>query len=174
MWPAVVASRGCDECQWAVHDLEDADLVMLLGAEAPAWSALLVHAEPEALHWRRDPAVWTALEYACHVRGVLEVFAERVERMLAEDDPDLVVWDDEAAVLDEDYDGQDPLAVQAGLEAAAARYSQVLRNVNGEAWTRTGRREDTVFTVSSISWYGLHESVHHRHDVERLLQDAPR
>jgi hypothetical protein len=173
MWPDVVASRGCDECSWKVHDLEDDDLVRLLGGEGPAWAGVLQHASVGALHWRPAPEVWTGLEYAAHLRGVLEVFGARVVRMLEQDDPELVVWDDEAAVTAEAYDEQDAADVLAGIQAAAAAYAEVLRGVGGAAWSRTGRREDTVFTVSSISWYGLHESVHHRHDVERSLRNAP-
>jgi hypothetical protein len=173
MWPGVVASRGCDECGWKVHDLEDDDLVRLIGGEGPAWAGVLDGAPRAALRWRPAPDVWTGLEYAAHVRGVLEVFAARVALMLSEDDPELVVWDDEAAVVAEAYDEQDPAAVLTGIEAAAAAYADVLRGVGGAAWSRTGRREDTEFSVSSISWYGLHESVHHRHDVERALQNAP-
>ncbi|OWY61863.1 hypothetical protein B7486_61520 [cyanobacterium TDX16] len=173
MWPGVVAGGRCGECGWKVHDLEDGDLVRLMGGEGPAWAGVLRGASVEVLRWRPAPEVWTGLEYAAHVRGVLEVFGARVALMLREDDPELVVWDDEAAVIEEAYDEQDPAEVLAGIQAAAAAYAEVLRGVVGSAWSRTGRREDTVFTVSSISWYGLHESVHHRHDVERALQNAP-
>ena len=79
MWPGVVASRGCEECSWKVHDLEDGDLVRLIGGEGPAWTGVLQGASAAALRWRPAPDVWTGLEYAAHVRGVLEVFGARVD-----------------------------------------------------------------------------------------------
>ena len=172
MWPTVAASRQCAECGWDVAGRPDADLAGLLDAEGDAWAAVLEDAPLAGLRWRPDPETWTGLEYAAHVRGVLTVFAERVVRMLGEEDPVLVVWDDEAAVLAEAYDEQDPAEVLDGLQVAAGAYGEQLVELPGEMWSRTGRREDTVFTVSSISWYGLHESTHHRFDVERSLQQA--
>jgi hypothetical protein len=173
MWPAVAAARHCDECGWAVADLRDDELVRLVGAEGPAWTVLLDGAPLDALRWRSDPEVWTGLEYAAHVRGVLEVFGGRVQRMLAEDHPAMEEWDDEGAITAEAYNEQDPADVLAGLVAAAASYADTLRGVNGEAWQRTGTRPGATWTVSTITWYGLHESVHHRYDVKRSLQAAP-
>jgi hypothetical protein len=174
MWPSVAASQECAECGWAASGLGDEGLVRLIGAEGPAWSVVLADAPLDGLRWRPDPEVWSGLEYAAHSRGVLEVFGGRVQRMLAEEHPEMPEWDDEGAITAEVYNEQDPADVRAGIEAAAAAYAEVLRGVNGEAWQRTGTRPGMVWSVSSISWYGLHESVHHRFDVERSLQHAPR
>lgn len=169
MWPSVVASGSCQECGWDLSEVADQELGAWMAAQGPAWREA-VHGRSRAqLRRRSDPDVWTPLEYTAHVRGVLGTFADRVERMLAEDDPPLVVWDDEAAVVDEAYDEQDPDEVLAGLVAEAERYAVVLGGVQGPAWDRTGRREQVVFTVSSITRYALHESTHHRVDVQRAL-----
>ena len=42
---------------------------------------------------RPAPQVWSPLEYACHVRDLLGVFAARVELMLTEDLPTFENWD---------------------------------------------------------------------------------
>ena len=48
---------------------------------------------------RPEPAVWSPLEYGCHVRDVYVLFDERLELMLAEDEPTFANWDqDETAV----------------------------------------------------------------------------
>src|SRR6187551_2418321 len=47
---------------------------------APGARAAGRHATP-------TPQVWSPLEYACHVRDVHRVFGERVQMMLAVDDP---------------------------------------------------------------------------------------
>jgi hypothetical protein len=148
-----------------------------MAEEGPGWGQLLGEAPVAALRWRAAPETWSALEYACHSRGVLEVFAARVERMLVEDDPDLVVWDDEAAVLDEAYNEQDPVVMADALQVATDGYRALLGRVDrvagaSGAWARTGRREDDVFTVSSLSRYALHESMHHRFDASRSIGQA--
>ena len=128
---------------------------------------------------RPEPAVWSPLEYGCHVRDVFRVFGERIRLMLAEDDPLFENWDqDEAAALggygsrDPQQVGvdlateQDPAAVAAELRAAAAATTARLDGVSGEQWQRPGRRTDgSVFTVASLSRYLLHDPVHHLYDV---------
>src|SRR5207247_1517140 len=42
------------------------------------------------LRTRPGPWTWSALEYACHVRDVFDVYDERVRRVLTEDRPELV------------------------------------------------------------------------------------
>ncbi len=82
--------------------------------------------------------VWSALSYACHTRDVLRVFRERTQRMLAEDDPDLGWWDHDASVLEDRYDEDDPIEVADAIDANAAAYADVLAEVAGDSWARTG------------------------------------
>ncbi len=116
---------------------------------------------------------WSALSYACHTRDVLDVFRQRTERMLAEDDPDLGWWDHEASVLDDRYDEQDPAGVADAIEANAAAYADALAAVGPGGWDRTGvRRSGERFTVLTKAQYALHEANHHLLDVGRVLRAA--
>jgi hypothetical protein len=134
-----------------------------------------VHANGSA--WRRvlerpdaaiRPAadVWSPLEYACHVRDVHRVFAERVRLMLTEDDPLFENWDqDEAAALG-GYAEQDPARVAVELAEAADAAAALYASVEEGWWERAGRRSNgSVFTTASIARYHLHDVEHHLRDV---------
>src|SRR3712207_2854126 len=57
---------------------------------------------------RPEPAVWSPVEYAAHVRDVCTVFRGRLGRMLAEDDPEFENWDQDETALAERYWEQRP------------------------------------------------------------------
>ncbi len=72
---------------------------------------------------RPAPAVWSPLEYACHVRDVFDLACVRVELMLTEDAPRFANWDQDATAIDDDYPSQDPQAVADQLVEQASRFS---------------------------------------------------
>ncbi len=115
---------------------------------------------------RPRPDVWSATEYACHVRDVHRLYTQRLALMLAEDDPRFANWDqDETAVRDR-YDLQDPAAVAVGLAAASEEMATAYDGIRGDQWTRTGVRGDGAhFTVDSFARYFLHDVEHHLWDV---------
>ena len=83
---------------------------------------------------RPAPDVWSPLEYACHVRDVHRVFAERVRLMLAEDDPLFDDWDQDAAAVARRV--RRPGPGHRGRRAGRARpptSSERLRPVEGRA-----------------------------------------
>ncbi|WP_449372537.1 DinB family protein [Arthrobacter psychrolactophilus] len=118
--------------------------------------------------WRNDPTPkpWPVLEYGAHVRDVFEVFTERLELMVREDNPTFANWDQDQAALDGNYSALDPEVVsrelvQNGLDAAAA-----FAAVTEEQWGRRGLRSNgSAFTVLTLAGYFLHDVVHHLHDV---------
>ena len=116
---------------------------------------------------------WSALEYACHARDVLGIFADRIELTLAEDRPELGWWDHEAAVADDDYAGQDRATVADELAANAERLGAVLATVPDDGWGREATRRGTeTFTVEGLGRFALHEGHHHLLDVGRALRTA--
>jgi hypothetical protein len=86
--------------------------------------------------------------------------------MLAEEDPEFVLWDQDAAAEEERYDEQDPAVVVAELTAAADSLAIRLEGISSHEWPRQCRRSDGArFTVATISCYALHEANHQRSDV---------
>jgi hypothetical protein len=171
-------TEPCEECRFDPSDLGPDDVsgaVRDLGRKYRApLSRFLPGEDGSALvRSRSAPDVWTPLEYACHVRDVLDVFARRVQRTLAEDDPDYGWWDHEAAVADERYNEQDAGAVADALAANAETFASVLETVPPDGWDRTGRRRDgEPFTVLGLARFAVHEGRHHLLDVGRGLRTA--
>ena len=115
---------------------------------------------------RPEPDVWSALEYACHVRDVHRLFDERVALMLDEDDPEFANWDQDETAIADDYHHQDPARVAVELVEAAGAVAGRYAAVSGEQWQRRGRRSDgSEFTVETTPATTLHDVVHHAHDV---------
>jgi hypothetical protein len=171
-------TEPCEECRFDPTDLGPEDVaaaVRDLGRKyRMPLSRFLPGEDGDALlRTRSAPDVWSPLEYACHVRDVLAVFAERTQRTLVEDDPDYGWWDHEAAVTDEDYNGQDPPAVADALTANAEAYAAVLDTVPFSGWKRTGRRRGgEPFTVLGLARFAIHEGRHHLLDVGRGTRAA--
>lgn len=177
--------RRCAECGFDASTVTAADLADLIPALTAPWPDVLAR---EAVGQRPEPTTWSPLEYACHIHEVLEVFAGRFELILAEDDPALPNWDQDAAATEGNYGAQDPGRIAreipertATLVTVLARYDgggrpervQNLYENAGEAydtsiflWGRTAQRSDGAqFTGLSLARYLTHDLAHHLHDV---------
>ena len=142
-----VLDRPCPECGYVAGEVDPADLGRRLRDNAEQWPTVL--AGPDAGR-RPSDGVWSATEYACHVRDVHRVFGARVRLMLDHDDPAFENWDQDAAAVAERYDLADPAEVGPALVAAAGEVAAALRR-------RPGR------------WLGPHRPSQQRLGVHRLL-----
>ena len=115
---------------------------------------------------RPAPEVWSALEYGCHVRDVCALFADRLHRMLTEDDPLFANWDQDETALEQRYWAQQPAEVGAELRRNADVIAAAFAAVEGAKWQRPGRRDNgSTFTVDTFARYFLHDLAHHAWDV---------
>ena len=132
---------------------------------AGSWTELL--GVESALRERGDG--WSALEYACHTRDVLRVFAGRVDA-LRSGEP-IGWWDHEAAVVDERYNEQDPAAVAEELRAAASAIGDATRRVAASEWELAAeRRPGEVFSIDALVRFAQHEAFHHHGDALAALR----
>ena len=160
-----VIEAPCPDCGYDGSTVDVTRMAELVRQNVAAWAPVLVHP-----HVRLRPTddQWSALEYACHVRDVFDLFDHRLQRMLEEDDPRFANWDQDVTAVEQRYDLQDPDVVAAELAAAGERCAQRWDAVGPDDWQRRGSRSDgAVFTVESFARYLLHDPVHHLDDVER-------
>jgi hypothetical protein len=158
-----VLGRPCGECGLDARQLPPADVPPLLRAAASTFAAVLARAGAAT---RPAPGVWSALEYACHVRDVCRRFDARLRLLLVLHDPMFENWDQDAAAVRDGYDAQDPERVGLELAEAAERLAGAIDGVPDGSRERTGRRSDgAVFTVTTLCRYVAHDVVHHVHDV---------
>ncbi len=160
-----VLERPCPDCGFDPAAVAPDDLGPAIRDNAAGWPAVLGGAGAAK---RPQPDVWSATEYACHVRDVHTLFAERLGQMLADDGARFANWDQDVTAVEDRYDLQDPAEVGPALVEAAERVAAVYESVSVSdgAWGRRGVRSNgTVFTVDSLGRYHLHDVVHHLWDV---------
>lgn len=168
-----VLDRPCPDCGFDAGQIDRHRLAAQIRANAGTWRSLLgrgplVSQRPP--DGERGP-IWSALEYACHVRDVYDLFGQRIRLMLTRDNPTFPNWDQDIAAQDASYRTQDPAHVSYELAVAAGKVADTLDRVRDNQWGRTGVRSDgQSFTVASIAAYLFHDVSHHLVDVERGLE----
>jgi hypothetical protein len=159
-----VLERTCPECGYDASTVGREDVSRMIRSAADAMAAEL--RTRTDVGERPSAAVWSPLEYGCHVRDVFRRFDRRVEQMLTEDDPRFENWDQDATAIELRYDSQDPEAVATELLRSGARVADRFDAVEDDEWSRPGRRSDGArFTVESLGRYLVHDAVHHVWDL---------
>ncbi|TPG17413.1 DinB family protein [Pedococcus bigeumensis] len=155
--------RPCPDCGFEAGSVARGDIAPLTLTLTAPWTAALARGSARE---RPAPAVWSPLEYACHVRDVCRIFTGRIRLMLEQDGPQFANWDqDETAVADR-YGEQDPAVVSGELQEAAAVVAAAFASVRDDQWDRTGLRSDgSEFTALTLGQYFLHDLAHHLVDV---------
>lgn len=160
-----VLERPCPDCGFDSATVAVADIGATIRADAEAWRTVLARPVAE-LRTRPREDTWSPVEYACHVRDVHRVFAERLRLMLDHDDPEFASWDQDQAAVVGEYAAAAPADVLPALVAAADEVAELYDGVPGDAWERTGRRGNgSAFTIASLGRYHLHDLAHHLVDV---------
>ena len=160
-----VTGRRCPECGVDASTLGPADIAGLVQSSTHQVAELLESLGEEA-RTRPSPDTWSALEYGCHLRDVCRVYLVRLARMLAEDDPLFQNWDQDATATEDRYGDQDPAVVAAQLRRDGERTATLFATVEGDDWSRPGRRSDgATFTTTTFAQYLVHDLVHHLWDL---------
>jgi hypothetical protein len=125
-------------------------------------AALAVPADDRRL--RPDPATWSVVEYACHVRDVFAQFTVRLHRISTEDVPALEPMFADLRAERFRYNDCDLHAVLAELDAYVAGFVDEIGVTTD--WNRTAtRRPDELRTARWLVRHGLHEARHHTRDI---------
>jgi len=163
------------ECGF-VHDNVPADSVpRALRERAGQYARVLADAAPDALRARAAPGVWSALEYACHVRDVLEVQRERLHLALTTERPRFEPMGRDERVERDGYNEQDPAEVADALVGAASQLAADLQALDPDGWRRTGVYNWPEVAERTMEWmarHTLHELEHHLGDMEWVVAGA--
>jgi hypothetical protein len=172
----LVDSYTCDECGFE-FELASADRVGPLIVDGVAGITALVGEAGPAVRGRRQPDVWSPLEYTCHLRDVLLVQRERVLAARRTDRPEFEPMGRDERVEHDGYAGQDPEAVVRQLTDAAAMFANVLDRLPPAEWDRTVVYSYPKPWARPLRWvavHTLHEVRHHRLDIEGQVGDGDR
>lgn len=163
----------CDECgfDW---DGDETRLGSFGGRYSKPLSRFLPNEDPDVvLRTRPAPEVWSALEYAAHMRDVLDFYRDRITRALTEDRPQYELLNPDAVCAERKYNDEDPSQTAASLAAAERSLVALLNGLDGAQWARVGIGVDgDERTVRVLARRVEHEGHHHLLDVGRGLRQV--
>lgn len=140
-------------------------------ADGPAkLRAALVKVPEEARKWRPLPEKWSVHEIVCHCADSETNAAMRIRYVLAEKEPVIVAYDQNAWAQTFDYHGHPLETALAAVEAARANTVALLHRLPEEAWKREGRHTESG-RYSAENWltiYADHLESHSK-QIERNL-----
>lgn len=149
--------------------LEEVGPAIVAGAVA---LGAVIAAGGAAVRARPSPLVWSALEYACHVRDVLLVQRERILLGLRAEAPALVPMGRDERVEHDGYGEQDPRDVARQLDDAALLFTRLFGRLSASELARTVIYNFPAPAERTLAWLGVHtvhEVVHHLADGRAAL-----
>lgn len=168
---------SCDECGFVYDDHVAPAVVSELASLGPRLASRLHQASGDAegealLRLRPAPRVWSALEYACHVRDVLIAQRERLLLALVEDCPGFApIYREQRAALAR-YAESDPAQVAEQVNAVAALVAHTFAGIDQAGWRRECIYNFPTPAKHSLAWlaaHTLHEGEHHLQDFDRVM-----
>ena len=116
---------------------------------------------------------WSALEILCHLRDYQAIFAERIQRILAENMPIFTPYDESARlamVVENDYANQDLQAVFADYAATRRQMIDLLASLDDDQWRREGRfADDDIVDLTMPVVHTLLHDADHTEQIARIL-----
>jgi S-DNA-T family DNA segregation ATPase FtsK/SpoIIIE len=162
----------CGDCPFVYADHAAGDLPDRLRAEAAALAATLSSATRRRVQARPIEGTWSALEYACHVRDVLDVQHGRLQRALVEDRPHPPPMGRDERPGAMRYNEQPTAGVAADVRANAERLAAAFAALDDAGRARALVYNWPAEAERDLLWvarHTLHELVHHHRDIERAL-----
>lgn len=124
---------------------------------------------------RPAPAVWSALEYAAHMRDVLAFYFDRIDRALCEDRPTMTAADFASMAESRRYQDEDVDSVLDAVDRRGSMTARRLRLLGPADWLRVGiGSEGGERTVLTLARRLAHDGHHHLMDLDRLYSTVGR
>jgi hypothetical protein len=164
----------CEECGFVYDELPEQQISRALRM-LPSQFGTVLAIDDAVLRAHPRPGMWSPLEYACHVRDLLEVQRERIERALLEDEPTFEPMGREERVTRDRYNEQDPVEVEQALTLNARALADLFDRLTPEQLARTAIYNYPEPRPRTVGWIGrhtVHEARHHLRDIEHLVDAA--
>lgn len=111
---------------------------------------------------------WGPVEIFCHLRDLEELFIERVELVLREDNPHLVEVDESLWPIERDYAGQDPHRALDAFSRRREQFVRLLSPLDAAQWHRFGTHQTNG--RQSVLWYAQHAVEHDQTHIAQLRE----
>ena len=163
----------CRQCGYVYGSIAAGDIPDTVRSIGDQYCDAILDPQLEGLvRIRPAPEVWSALEYACHVRDVLLIQRDRAILALVEDRPSYArMYQDERVFL-AGYQREDVAEVAAELTMAANLMAKLFEGLSTEQLARRCIYNYPDPSERDVAWLGhhtLHEATHHFDDLESSL-----
>ena len=146
------------------------EIVKTLRATPVVLRALVEGIDDARLRRQPAPGEWAIIEVVGHLADTEERALARVRRMLAEENPELEPFDQEALAEERHYLGLDVEGELTRLEDLRHQHLAELEALDGSGWARTGRHgEHGDLSVELYETHVAAEEVDHLAQIARLL-----
>ena len=146
-----------------------AEIIKTLRATPVVLRALVDGVDDAQLRRRPAPGEWAIIEVVGHLADTEERALARVRRILAEEDPELEPFDQEALAEERHYLALDLEEELARLDELRRQHLAELEALDGSGWERTGRHgEHGVMSVELYETHVAAEEVDHLAQLARL------
>ncbi len=165
---------SCPECGLEYEEMPVAEAITAIRGFGRRYRAPLTRLLPgeddTVLRQRPAPDVWSALEYAGHVRDVFGFYEVWVRLILSSDQPELKGPDPDEMAREARYNDQDPGGIAEGVEVRSEALAATLERVPDDGWDRVGIRRGEERSVIVTARRAVHEGNHHLLDIGRTLR----
>jgi len=163
----------CDQCGFVYGSIGAADIPDAMRALSFQYRDALLETDVAPLvRMRPAPDVWSAIEYACHVRDVWLVQRDRAILALVEDTPSYPrMFRDERTDL-AGYQREDVTDVASEVVMAANLMAKLFEGLASDQLARPCIYNYPEPTERDVAWLGhhtLHEATHHLDDLRSVL-----
>jgi uncharacterized damage-inducible protein DinB len=146
-----------------------AQLIDAYLASLPRLRRAVADLSPEQLQARPVPGKWSTLEVVCHLVDSEQAWCHRMKRVIAEERPLLIGYDQSRFTAELDYHQCDLEEELALLEGMRRQMVRTLRAVPEAAWSRTGEHsEQGLMTLEELLQAEVEHVPHHiKHILEK-------
>jgi len=144
------------------------EIIKTLRATPVVLRALVEDIDDARLRRRPAPREWAIIEVVGHLADTEERALARVRRMLAEENPELAPFDQEALAEQRHYLGLDLEGELTRLEDLRRQHLAELEALDGPGWARTGRHGE--HGELSVELYETHVAAEADHRARRVAR----
>jgi len=131
--------------------------------------ALVTGLDDDAIRHRPAPGEWAMIEVVAHMADTDERAAERIERILTEEVPDLPAFDQEQLAEERHYIGLDMAEELHRLQTELHELAVRLEHLEDAGWRRSGRHaEHGLMSIELFLSHVVAEDVDHLAQIARL------
>ncbi|MGD9792018.1 MAG: DinB family protein [Acidimicrobiia bacterium] len=165
----------CAECRYDGRWMSNADVQAALTSLASQIGTLVRSADDGALRAQPRPGTWSVIEYLGHLRDLMAFHRFVIERAIAEDTPSIANVDPDEFVAAANLRAADRDELLGQFERRVDRLTELLSTLSAADLDRPVLFEQPSpappvrHDARLVSRSAVHEAVHHRGDIERLL-----